>query len=123
MKHVFLSILVGYFAGFSGCTKSGIKRNQISNEASKQIPSDPSDPVSFVEVWVADNLDVLEVRTFETSHPTVERILYDGKIYESVVSIGDESKASFLIRFRKENAKWIFLSQKKIALDYGWPSR
>lgn len=108
---------------FSGCSGSNIKRNQTPIDASKMSSNDLSDPVSFVENWVLKNAKGLNMTTSDKPVAEVERVLFDGKIYEAVVVIEGSKEESFLISFEKKDSNWSFISQKKVALDYGWPAR
>lgn len=98
--------LVGLFA--CGGSQKGNQTNLPVSNVSARV----ADPISFVEGWSLNNL---------APALSVERILFDGDLYEAVVSV--DEKTSFAILFKKENSKWNVLSHKKVASDYGWPVR
>ncbi len=123
VNHFGILFLCLVLSGTSACKASHAKTDPSISETSHSLSFDLSDPILFVESWVLSNGVALGITVDDPAEIFVGRILFNGDIYEAVVSIGNDDKDIFLISFQKQSSNWVFRSQKRGALDHGWPSR
>ena len=112
MKRV---VYLSAFLLFLSCGSAAkIEGNQSTLSASKHRSELALDPYRFVEEW-----GVKKKKEF-----SIERILYDGKIYEALVSVGKKGAQTWIaLRFEKDDHGYIFLDQRSVKFDHAWPRR
>ncbi|GEM_PF-3891779 len=108
-------VVLSYVFLFVSCgSVPKIEGNQSTLSASKNGLELATDPYRFVEDWGVKK----EKRVW------IERILFDGKVYEALVSVGEKGREKWIaMRFKEDDHGYIFLDQRPVKFDYAWPTR